>query len=345
MFNNLLSNKKKICAVCNYNKFLYLPKKDLKEEKLSFNFYVKYICQDLGINYRKLNKLITRGKCKKCSTVNNFPWFKSHISNKIYNSIYGQHHYGWKNLYNFKRKLITNNHGNLFTLLNKVITIKRYGEYLCPFSGLFFDFYLSENLKNKKKTDLEIKKIFKYLKSRQLANSRNFETEKIFIENDIKKSKIDKFLINDGSSLCWSHQCISNSANCKSFGQKLFNYKLLYLDEIDKNIRFDLFAIFMTLDHTSNPKKILEFSFKNSDVVLLHCHINSNVTIQHKFSITKGFNVYLRKRKIYNVDITKHIKKNINRNKGKDYYENEMYLLCSKSNTKIKKINNFLLNL
>ena len=42
---------------------------------------------------------------------------------------------------------ITPNHGNLFKDLKKKIRFKSYGEYGCPFNGLYFDI-LKDEIKN-----------------------------------------------------------------------------------------------------------------------------------------------------------------------------------------------------
>ena len=55
---------------------------------------------------------------------------------------------GWQNFYDFKNKLVTPNHGNLFKDLKKNIDFKTYGEYGCPFNGLMFNL-LKEEIKNK----------------------------------------------------------------------------------------------------------------------------------------------------------------------------------------------------
>ena len=84
----------------------------------------------------------------------------------------------------------------------------------------------------------------------------------------------------------------------------------------------DLFGIFHTLDHTFEPNKLLQFALKTSEYVIVYCHVNSNISKQHLFSITEEFLKYLNKQKIYTVNLTKRIKKN--------FKTQELYFLCSK---------------
>ena len=48
--------------------------------------------------------------------------------------------------------------------------------------------------------------------------------------------------------------------------------------------------------------------------------------------------IFLEKRKIFNIDITDTIEKDPNRNKGTNYKNNEIYLLCSKNKKKLFNI-------
>ena len=60
----------------------------------------------------------------------------------------------------------------------------------------------------------------------------------------------------------------------------------------------------LTLDHTLEPMKILDFALSNSKIVILYCHVNKEVTKQHLFSLTGEFRQYLKKNNIYNIDIS-----------------------------------------
>ena len=94
--------------------------------------------------------------------------------------------------------------------------------------------------------------------------------------------------------------------------------------------KFDLFGIFLTLDHTIKPKKIIDFALSSSKAVVIYAHINKKVTKQHLFSLTYEFKNYLKRKKIYNVELNQLIKKK--------FTSPEIYLLCSKN----KRIQNIL---
>ena len=95
------------------------------------------------------------------------------------------------------------------------------------------------------------------------------------------------------------------------------------LADQNKKIKFDLFGIFHTLDHTFQPKKIFNYALDNSKYVIVYCHINPELEKQHLFSLTKKFFLYLKKNKIYFKDLTNII--------DKKYNVPEMYFLCSKN--------------
>ena len=67
------------------------------------NFYVKAIQTDLNIGLNIIKKIKVH-KCLKCKIKINNPWFTQAISNKIFSTIYGQHHRSWQNLINFMNK-------------------------------------------------------------------------------------------------------------------------------------------------------------------------------------------------------------------------------------------------
>ena len=95
----------------------------------------------------------------------------------------------------------------------------------------------------------------------------------------------------------------------------------------------------MVLDHIQKPMKILNLILEKSRYVILHLHTsNTFLTKQHLFSFSKDFSKYLKTIKISNLDITQSIKKDNSRNKGKNYLENQIYMICSKSEGLISSI-------
>ena len=125
-----------------YNKCIFCNLKKLKKTNYtsSSNFYVDSIINDLKISKKKLSE-IKIYKCSNCGLLQNNPWFREDIINKIFSNIYGQHNLGWKNIIDFfinDRKTI---HDNLFNLNNKNINIKSYAEFNSASTGLFFDLF------------------------------------------------------------------------------------------------------------------------------------------------------------------------------------------------------------
>ena len=89
-----------------------------------------------------------------------------------------------------------------------------------------------------------------------------------------------------------------------------------------------LFGIFLTLDHTFEPYKTLNFALDISKYVIVYCHVGSKLNKQHLFSLTKDFLHYLNKKNVYTLDLTNEI--------DKKYTSPELYFLCSR-----KKFKNF----
>lgn len=310
-----------------------LKKIKKKHDNNKTNFYEEYIKDYFQTSLEEVKSK----KCSKCKISINKKWFDEDTSYKIFNSVYGQHHRGWVNYYNFKKKKIIDNHEQIVKKISNLVKIKKYSEFNCPFQGNFFS-YLSEsyNIKNVKKlislsnerillSQLADKNFKDFKKNFKRISTINSQIRKLKKKN---KLKLEKFLILDHSSSCWGDGCVSKSINCKSIAQEIFDLKIYNLQEIkDKRFSFDLFCLFNTLDHTSLPKEILEYALKNSKIVLILNHADPRVTKQHLFSIQESFLNYLNSKKIFTFNISKK-KNNTNKN---------IMFICTKSK-KIKKI-------
>ena len=327
-----------------YSRCIYCNSKDLKKEKTQIqieNFYLKAIKSDLDLTNKQLKKMKVY-KCQKCYILQSNPWFTESISRKIYSNIYGQHNRSWSNLINFVNKGYPANHGSLYKILKKNINIKNYAEFNSPFMGLMMNFFSSEFKKNRSFYKRLFLNTLNYLSARQVAGQNKFyqknsvlnATKFLKICKNLKKNnyikeyyKINKFLISDNSSLCWGQNDNFKSVNSKSFASEFFDLEILDLNNKDK-IKFDLFGIFHTLDHTFEPNKILDFALSNSEYVIVYCHIDERLEKQHLFSLTRDFLKYLNKKKIYTLELTNIIEK--------EYKSPELYFLCSKKKNQIK---------
>lgn len=324
-----------------YNKCIFCGSKTLileKKQKLIKNFYIDAIKSDLNISDKILLKMKLY-RCKVCDILQNNPWFTDDDVFKIYNQIYGQHNRSWTNVIRFFRNGIKPNHGKLFDLITKKIKVKNYAEFNSPFMGLMIDFFSKEFKNNTKVANNAFTDTLNYLKSRQVAGNNNLVQKKsqykatkilkkinrfknLYLK---KKAQVNKFLFVDNSFMAWGINDNYKSVNSKALAAELFNIKINNIYEKNK-VKFDLFGIFHTLDHTKNPKKILDFALNNSNYVIIYCHVDENLEKQHLFTFTKNFTSYLRKKKINVLDLTYLI--------NKEYRSEEMYLLCSKKNLK-----------
>ena len=320
-----------------YNRCIYCgSKKIIKEKKQHFpsNFYLKAIKSDLSISENEFRKIKVY-RCDNCFILQNNPWFSESVSHKIYSNIYGQHNKGWSNMISFFKEGKLPNHGKLFELLDKRIKINNYAEFNSPFMGLFLDFFAKEYKKNNFFYKQIMQNTIGYLSSRQAAGrtkkiqkeselkSKLFLDKIIYLKNKNKiKKHINKFLFTDNSSLCWGQNDNYKSVNSKSFASEVFNLKILDIEKNYEKINIDLFGIFLTLDHTFEPSKILNFGLNKSKYVIVNCHIDPKLNKQHLFSLTKDFLRYLNKNKIYTLDLTNKIEKKLK--------SPELYFLCSR---------------
>lgn len=331
-----------------YNTCIFCGSKNLKKKTVlkklhSVNFYLEAILSDLNLSLKDLNKMKLYD-CNNCFISQYSPWFDEQTTKKIYNNIYGQHNKNWSNLLNFIRKGKDPAHGKLFDYINKKITVSNYAEYNAPFMGLFINFFKKETKLNTKKYKKLFDYIFRYIQLRQLAGrSKIFQKRSMLHSFKLKKSidiikkdllkrkEINKYLIYDNSAMCWNYNDNYKSINSKVFVGEMFNVNIYELEKFPKKIQFDLFGFFLTLDHTLQPKRILDFALAKSKYVIINCHIEEIVNKQHLFSLTMKFKEYLKKKKIYYLDLNKAIEKK--------FTSPELYLICSKNRLLISKLN------
>lgn len=313
-----------------------------KNQKTKNNFYTDAIKNDFKISKNMLEKIKVY-QCKSCGNYQHSPWFSENFSKRIYSNIYGQHNRSWLNLLNFFQKGKLPNHGNLFGIVKKNIKFKNYAEFNSPFMGLMINFFEMEYKKSLSFYNNILNNTVSYLSSRQLAGKKFSSIKKDSYTaqkklNNCKKLKkkylakriVNKYLFVDESNLCWGQNDNYKSVNSRSLASELFEMEIINLNERKKSIKFDLFGIFHTLDHTFEPNKVLNFALDNSKLVIVYCHVDEKLEKQHLFSFSRNFLKYLNKKKIYTFDLTNFIDKN--------FKTPEMYFLCSKNKKIIKKI-------
>jgi hypothetical protein len=321
-----------------YNKCVYCGSNNLrlyKKQNFTHNFYTGAIKNDLRLtdNFFKKMKVYN---CKNCNIIQNNPWFSKKMSFKIFNQIYGQHNRNWSNVINFFQSGTKPDHGKLFDIIEKNINVKNYCEFNVPFMGLMIDFFDKEYNKNLNFYKNIFDYSLNYLSSRQVAGLRKFTRSKKQIDakiylaklnklkNKIKKKNIKKSIVIDNSYLGWLYNDNYKSVNSRSLASELFDIEIENLDFIKNSKKYDLFGIFHTLDHTHQPKKILDYALNNSRYVLIYFHSDENLEKQHLFTFTDKFIPYLKKKNIFCKDLTLEIDKN--------FKSKEIYCLCSKFN-------------
>ena len=320
------------------------------------NFYLDYIQNEFNIKNKFLDKKISTYQCEKCKCLINRTWFDEYHVRKIYSSVYGQHHKGWIKFIDFIKSTKKKYHGSLFETLNNAFKIKRYGEYNCPFTGIFDDFFVNEISDSKKDLLQYSQLIQKYLANKQLAGFKSNKLKKknkenlIFLKKIQKKKKIlfgsnknisKKFLIVDNSEMMWGQNCNYKSINCKVYAEHIFNLKIIDLKKAKNTLTnkknfFDLFGIFLTLDHTFKPHQILKFALTNSKFVIIQAHLNREMGRQHLFTITKDFSQFLKSMGVFSINLTNQVKQNVQ--------EKQLYILATKYkkyDKVMKKISNY----
>ena len=332
-----------------YNKCIFCKSKNFKIEKIKkskINFYVQSIISDLNLKSKDFKK-IRSYKCQNCFILQNNPWFSEEVSQKIYGNIYGQHNRSWSNILNFVNKGIKPNHGDLYEFLQKRIKIKNYAEFKAPFMGLMLNFFSEEYKEDTNFLKKYFNLIIKYLNSRQVVDqpkkikklsiskgTKIFKKISNLSKKNCKKKIVNKYLFLKNSDLSWGQNDNYKSVNSISLASEFINdLNLKQLNIKERKFKFDLFGIFHTLDHTFEPKKILDYALNVSKYVIIYCHNDKELNRQHLFSFTKEFVKFLNKNKIYTFELNDLI--------NKDFKSPELYFICSRKKKNIEYLKQF----
>ena len=327
----MLLKRYKKCIFCDSEKLILN-----KNQNFSHNFYTKSIQNDLGIDDKFFKKMKVYS-CQNCYTIQNNPWFSRKTSFRIFNQIYGQHNRNWSNVINFFKNGKKPDHGKLFEIIKNNIKVKNYCEFNVPFMGLMLDFFSKEYRANAKFYKNIFQYSLKYLSSRQVSGLKTMALHKK--QNDAKRyfrklnelknknflnKKIKKSILIDNSYLSWLYNDNYKSVNSRSLASELIDVEFENFNLVENSKYYDLFGIFHTLDHTHQPKEILDYALNKSAYVIIYFHTDENIEKQHLFSFSEKFIKYLNKNRIYFQDLTLKIDK---KSKSK-----EAYILCSKFN-------------
>ena len=313
------------------------------------NFYTDYIENELinTVSKKKQYKKIKTYFCKNCKCTYNMPWFDSITSRQIYSTIYGQQNKGWNQILDFINRKNKKYHGNIYKNIISKLNVKKYAEYNRPLTGIYHELIFRDKSKFKYLKSF-FNSIIELNKTKQVAGKTTKEIlkiQKIYFKKLLEftnlknkfliKNKIQNFLITDNSAVSWGENDNYKSINSRALSREFFDLKILDIDEAKKNhLKYDLFGFFLSLDHSSDPKKVLDLAFKQSKYVIIHSHINPKVTKQHFFSLTNQFPEYLKKKGIYVNNISELVFE-----KKSEKSQKEMYLLCTKFKKFKKKIN------
>ena len=287
--------------------------------------YLKHIADKIGIKNEILFDTIKVYECKNCRSYYCDPWLSEKAENFLFEEASSDHIAGWSNFENWLNNSFAGSgkeHLICKSLRKYIGNFDKYGEFACPFQGLFFAFAKTEMLKkNKRKIfytslikhyDIRWTTIFKIYNLIHyliiLIICLLFEI-KFLISRILKKNtslrEVDEFapkemyLIKDDSLAHWGVGCIRYGKNCSYFSSKLLNVTLLsYGDQLieskDKKFaKFDLISIFNILDHTREPKATVSNLLRMSKNLLIVTHAASLAGKQHKFAFGDSLPTWL----------------------------------------------------
>jgi hypothetical protein len=261
----------------------------------------------VGISERILFDSLEGQKCLSCGALYFDPWLSLRFQRSLYEDLFPQHNLGWYTFWSIIR-----NPGNLHRdaalhqmLKEKFPTLKTYAELGCPFNGLLPYLSLKEYEYNSKKfwdypgiyslntpigkyphvkgnvLNFECMGHFVAQSFNRVQLLRAFPLKRL-IERSLLRLKraqevqhhgIHRYYIRHEGSTLWGNNCKSLGVDCRKALEEVFGVKVLNFEDIStEKIRFDLVAIFNSLDHYKNPVWILRQIFEFTDFVYLEGH-------------------------------------------------------------------------
>jgi hypothetical protein len=274
------------------------------------NFYLAALRSDLGIDESVLKDDMKVFECLECSTIYCDPWLNYETSAHVFNVIYGQHNRGWDALWAWLRNESVQDYSRMVAAVEtRLGELLSYAEYNCPFQGNLLHLRSGELGSGERQGLYSASR--DYLLSRQqdrfLAANTDLKPDIMrrrstlalsnleLARENITPSAIQRYLLHEATSLCWSSGCNGEGVNCRSLASVLLGVGTMSIVEaIKQGLKVDLVGVYNTLDHVIDPIATVGNLLKVSRAILIVNHAQEVISKQHHFVLRPGFVEFLR---------------------------------------------------
>lgn len=291
--------------------------------------YLKHAAAALEITVEQLVDTAKVFQCLNCHTFYCDPWVSQEVASRVFTSGAPDHIAGWGN---FEHWISSSNLNSveranlkLYRLIEKKIgRLSSYAEFGCPFQGFLLLFKAREETPvermelfakaMRREPDMRWTKLTKlhhaatrwanslvmgYHRLRAIKESLRSGQANVVDHEKEGSLPASRFLLTQDTTRAWGNNCVRYGASCRYYAGEVLNADVLPFDEAAKEVacgvreRFDLLGIFNSLDHTSDPVKVIRRGLAMARHIVVATHHASYAGKQHQYAFDERFPQWL----------------------------------------------------
>lgn len=317
------------CPVCGGIERVAAPDGMARLKKDVGYHYLKHAAAALEITVEQLVDTARVFQCLNCHTFYCDPWVSQVVASRVFTSGAPDHIAGWgnfehwissSNLNSVERANLT-----LYRLVEKKVgRLSSYAEFGCPFQGFLLLFKAREETPvarmrlfkkaMRREPDMRWTKMTKlhhaatrwanslvmgYHRLRAIKESLRSGRDSVFDPEKGGSLPENRFLLTQDTTRAWGNNCVRYGASCRYYAGEVLNADVLPFEEAAQEVacgdreRFDLLGIFNSLDHTSDPVKVIRKGLTMARHIVVATHHASYAGKQHQYAFDERFPQWL----------------------------------------------------
>lgn len=288
--------------------------------------YLRHAAAPLGLSVHQLIDRVHVYRCLSCGGYFCDPWLSPELASHLFCAGAPDHIAGWAGFEQWLRGasgdvVSARNRRLLSAVTRRIGPVSTYAEFGCPFQGFLLHFRGSETTSSERLESFSlalhrpgdprwtrlarIDHLFRRISSAAimvvlrgtavLDSMLGRRTADAPIASDRTPAVPSRrYLLTEDTSKGWGSNCVRYGATCQYFAHAVLGADALPLDEVQAgSARFDLIAVFNSLDHSTFPVEVLRKALILSNHVLVVTHDASHAGRQHLYAFGERFGAWL----------------------------------------------------
>lgn len=316
------------CPWCHYKDFASVPNGTAFSQES--NHYLAALAEKGGMTQTELISSMNEKLCLECGTYFLDPWISKEAGRWLFSYEKAVHRAGWMNFYKHfsVSELKEFSHLTalkLFKFLESCdLNIEEYYEVGCPFLGLLVDLvdipYNNDSFSKRYSIwgqEFEAKNPWSARRINRITKELAFHLNSLIMVFRTKKNtKAREYketrnlpsklgIIYPSEIFFWGTSCFGEVTSCRNTLQGLLGIQEIDIAELSLDLApTRMIAFHNYLDHSSNPKSLLEAMLEKSNTLLIQTHQHKSVGRQHRFSLRDNLILFCQERNLEMKSIT-----------------------------------------